>query len=356
MINRAFKAIRRADVVLLVLDMTQGVYEQDATLAERIADEGRACIIVGNKWDAVEGKDDRAYRAALQKVGAAHSGSGERGRRTTRTPRAHCGAQRGADGGHSVAAAAQHAAGKERQGVLCHAGEHSPADVRNVRERSEALRRHVPPVYREAVSRGVRVSRHSTAVPVARAAHPMRRRETLLHEGGGQTAHVLRCGLAYRVHGHHALAGGQRRVAALSYRVEQSLDGQRGRVERLRWPPQKERAASTGGGRFPPVTGGGAQVLQVRLQRLRGVWRGDVVALRSPPLRGQRGTRVHRTGIVFHGRRCPTHSQFLQRVGHLLVTLPRPIHAAADQQTAVAGGDVGVLGRAGDVPAFPSAR
>ena len=68
MINRAFKAIRRADVVLLVLDMTQGVYEQDATLAERIADDGRACIIVGNKWDAVEGKDDRAYRAALRKV------------------------------------------------------------------------------------------------------------------------------------------------------------------------------------------------------------------------------------------------------------------------------------------------
>jgi GTPase len=53
-INRAFKAIRRADVVLLVLDAIDGVTEQDQKLAGRIAEEGRACIIVVNKWDAVE--------------------------------------------------------------------------------------------------------------------------------------------------------------------------------------------------------------------------------------------------------------------------------------------------------------
>jgi GTPase len=53
-INRAFKAIRRSDVVLLVLDAVDGVTDQDQKLAGRIVDEGRACIIVVNKWDAVE--------------------------------------------------------------------------------------------------------------------------------------------------------------------------------------------------------------------------------------------------------------------------------------------------------------
>ena len=53
-INRAFKAIARADVVLLVIDALDGVTEQDQKLAGRIADEGRACVLVVNKWDAIE--------------------------------------------------------------------------------------------------------------------------------------------------------------------------------------------------------------------------------------------------------------------------------------------------------------
>lgn len=53
-INRAFKAIRRSDVVLLVIDAVDGVTEQDQKLAGRIAEEGRACVVVVNKWDAVE--------------------------------------------------------------------------------------------------------------------------------------------------------------------------------------------------------------------------------------------------------------------------------------------------------------
>ncbi|TBR60081.1 ribosome biogenesis GTPase Der [Mastigocladus laminosus UU774] len=53
-INRAFKAIRRADVVLLVVDAIDGVTEQDQKLAGRIIEEGRACVLVVNKWDAVD--------------------------------------------------------------------------------------------------------------------------------------------------------------------------------------------------------------------------------------------------------------------------------------------------------------
>jgi GTPase len=56
-INRAFKAIRRADVVLMVLDALDGVTEQDQKLAGRIIEEGRSCVVVVNKWDAVEEKD-----------------------------------------------------------------------------------------------------------------------------------------------------------------------------------------------------------------------------------------------------------------------------------------------------------
>ncbi|MEL6928356.1 MAG: ribosome biogenesis GTPase Der [Cyanobacteria bacterium J06600_6] len=57
-INRAFKAIRRSDVVLFVIDVLDGVTEQDLKLAGRIIDEGRAVILVINKWDAVEDKDN----------------------------------------------------------------------------------------------------------------------------------------------------------------------------------------------------------------------------------------------------------------------------------------------------------
>mmetsp|Transcript_1842 Transcript_1842/g.3323 ORF Transcript_1842/g.3323 Transcript_1842/m.3323 type:complete len:632 (+) Transcript_1842:180-2075(+) len=57
MVNRALRAIRRADVVLLVLDATTGVTEQDRILAQKVADDGRACVLVCNKWDAVANKD-----------------------------------------------------------------------------------------------------------------------------------------------------------------------------------------------------------------------------------------------------------------------------------------------------------
>ncbi|MEA5572737.1 ribosome biogenesis GTPase Der [Calothrix sp. UHCC 0171] len=61
-INRAFKAIRRADVVLMVIDALDGVTEQDQKLAGRILEEGRACIIVVNKWDAIEKDSHTIYQ------------------------------------------------------------------------------------------------------------------------------------------------------------------------------------------------------------------------------------------------------------------------------------------------------
>lgn len=51
---RALRAIGRADVVLLVLDATEGVTAQDAHIGGYILEEGRSLIIVVNKWDAIE--------------------------------------------------------------------------------------------------------------------------------------------------------------------------------------------------------------------------------------------------------------------------------------------------------------
>jgi len=66
MVNRALRAIRRADVVLLVLDATAGVTEQDCVLAQKISDDGRACVLVCNKWDAVVDKDSSTYDKSVR--------------------------------------------------------------------------------------------------------------------------------------------------------------------------------------------------------------------------------------------------------------------------------------------------
>ncbi len=60
-INRAFKAIARADVVLFVLDAIDGVTEQDQKLAGRIEEEGRGCVLIVNKWDAIEKDNETIY-------------------------------------------------------------------------------------------------------------------------------------------------------------------------------------------------------------------------------------------------------------------------------------------------------
>ncbi|CAK6698683.1 MULTISPECIES: ribosome biogenesis GTPase Der [unclassified Synechococcus] len=64
-INRSFKAVERSDVCVLVIDALDGVTEQDQRVAGRIEEDGRACVIVVNKWDAIE-KDSHTM-AAMEK-------------------------------------------------------------------------------------------------------------------------------------------------------------------------------------------------------------------------------------------------------------------------------------------------
>ncbi|MBN2878140.1 MAG: ribosome biogenesis GTPase Der [Clostridia bacterium] len=51
---RALTAVRRCDVAIIVLDAEQGVSEQDARIAGYVAEMGKACIVVVNKWDLIE--------------------------------------------------------------------------------------------------------------------------------------------------------------------------------------------------------------------------------------------------------------------------------------------------------------
>lgn len=51
---RSIAAIRRCDVALLLIDATDGVTEQDTKIAGLIQDEGKAVVVVVNKWDALE--------------------------------------------------------------------------------------------------------------------------------------------------------------------------------------------------------------------------------------------------------------------------------------------------------------
>ena len=60
-IIRAVTAVERADVVLVVIDATEGVTEQDAKIAGIAHERGKGIIIVVNKWDAIEKNDKTIY-------------------------------------------------------------------------------------------------------------------------------------------------------------------------------------------------------------------------------------------------------------------------------------------------------
>ena len=63
-IIRAVTAVERADVVIIVIDATEGVTEQDAKIAGIAHERGKGIIIAVNKWDAIE-KDDKTIRQIL---------------------------------------------------------------------------------------------------------------------------------------------------------------------------------------------------------------------------------------------------------------------------------------------------
>ena len=64
---RATMAIERCDVCLILIDAQEGVTEQDTKVAGLAHEAGKACVIVVNKWDAVE-KDGKTMDKMRQDV------------------------------------------------------------------------------------------------------------------------------------------------------------------------------------------------------------------------------------------------------------------------------------------------
>lgn len=66
-IIRAVTAVERADVVIIVIDATEGVTEQDAKIAGIAHDRGKGIIIAVNKWDAIE-KNDKTVKEHTDRI------------------------------------------------------------------------------------------------------------------------------------------------------------------------------------------------------------------------------------------------------------------------------------------------
>ncbi|MBQ7113209.1 MAG: ribosome biogenesis GTPase Der [Clostridia bacterium] len=64
---RSLGAIRRADVVLIVIDATEGLSEQDVRIAGYVHEEGKASVLIVNKWDLIE-KDTHTMNEFKKKL------------------------------------------------------------------------------------------------------------------------------------------------------------------------------------------------------------------------------------------------------------------------------------------------
>ncbi len=56
-VSASIEALKMAEIVALTIDASLGLHEQDLQIARLVEREGRACIIVLNKWDAVDDRD-----------------------------------------------------------------------------------------------------------------------------------------------------------------------------------------------------------------------------------------------------------------------------------------------------------
>ena len=66
-IIEALKSLDRCDVGILLIDVVEGVTQQDARIAHFIYTKGKGCIIAVNKWDLIE-KDNTTHKTYLEKI------------------------------------------------------------------------------------------------------------------------------------------------------------------------------------------------------------------------------------------------------------------------------------------------
>ena len=63
---RSYMAVDRSDVCVILIDATEGFTEQDSKVAGYAHEQGKACVIAINKWDAVENKTDKTMNEYLK--------------------------------------------------------------------------------------------------------------------------------------------------------------------------------------------------------------------------------------------------------------------------------------------------
>lgn len=67
---RSIKAIDRADVVALVLDVNENIADQDQKIAQKIIDGGKGVVVVFNKWDMMTNKSSKLMNEYIETVTA----------------------------------------------------------------------------------------------------------------------------------------------------------------------------------------------------------------------------------------------------------------------------------------------
>ena len=65
---RAYMAVDRADVCVIMIDALEGFSEQDSKIAGYAHEQGKGCVVCINKWDAVENKTDKTMNEFLKSL------------------------------------------------------------------------------------------------------------------------------------------------------------------------------------------------------------------------------------------------------------------------------------------------
>lgn len=64
-IAKSLQVLSRADIALLIIDISQDLTHQDAKLVEEIVERGKSLIIVANKWDLITDRNSKHWTAVL---------------------------------------------------------------------------------------------------------------------------------------------------------------------------------------------------------------------------------------------------------------------------------------------------
>ena len=67
-VQRAIHSIRQSDIAVLVLDVTKAAAQQDKTIAKFIERQGKASVLVLNKWDLIGEKDNTTHPAFMERL------------------------------------------------------------------------------------------------------------------------------------------------------------------------------------------------------------------------------------------------------------------------------------------------